>query len=159
MYYYVILPNIHSVLVGHRRPRTILYHDTILLSVSSSCSISRIVNAFCFHCSGCTCIIIIYDVTDKKSLENVPKWFTEISRYPPLQLFHSIVFAVQNSDTLLFHRYSNSSVVKIIAANKSDLTPEVDVEDGRKQAQALNCAFFETRQVVLSMCVLLNGRC
>jgi Ras-related protein Rab-1A len=50
------------------------------------------------------CIIVIYDVTNQGSFDNVPKWWREIDRY------------------------ASKQAARIVIGNKSDLTAEVDFE-------------------------------
>lgn len=67
-------------------------------------------------------IIIVYDITDKSSFENVKMWLSEIEKY------------------------ASNEVTKLLVGNKSDLTDKraVDVEEGRAYANQLGIPFLET---------------
>lgn len=67
-------------------------------------------------------IILVYDITDRESFDNVRAWVHEIDRY------------------------ANEGVVKLLVGNKSDLSSErqVSTEEGRLLAIQLNVPFIET---------------
>eukprot|EP00744_Colponema_vietnamica_P001790 GILI01002920.1.p1 GENE.GILI01002920.1~~GILI01002920.1.p1 ORF type:complete len:208 (-),score=67.56 GILI01002920.1:257-880(-) len=67
-------------------------------------------------------IIIVYDVTDRESFNNVKQWMHEIDRY-----------ACEN-------------VNKLLVGNKSDLTSKKDVtyDEGKELADSLGIQFLET---------------
>jgi len=67
-------------------------------------------------------IIIVYDITDKESFDNVRQWLFEIDRY------------------------ASESVCKLLVGNKSDLTNKraVEYEQAKAFADELNVPFLET---------------
>ncbi|KAL9253000.1 GTP-binding protein YPTM2-like protein [Drosera capensis] len=67
-------------------------------------------------------IIIVYDVTDQHSFENVKQWLSEIDRY------------------------ASDNVVKLLVGNKSDLTSNrvVSYESGKAFADEIGVPFLET---------------
>ncbi|GAB2219690.1 hypothetical protein Droror1_Dr00007327 [Drosera rotundifolia] len=67
-------------------------------------------------------IIIVYDVTDQQSFENVKQWLSEIDRY------------------------ASDNVVKLLVGNKSDLTSNrvVSYESGKAFADEIGVPFLET---------------
>jgi len=65
-------------------------------------------------------IIIVYDVTDPDSFNNVRKWMQEIDRY------------------------ASESVRKLIVGNKSDLEKRVDTAMAKEFADSMNVQFLET---------------
>ncbi|KAI3990932.1 hypothetical protein MKX01_026116 [Papaver californicum] len=67
-------------------------------------------------------IIIVYDVTDMESFNNVKKWLNEIDRY------------------------ANDSVCKLLVGNKCDLVDQkvVDTETAKAFADSLGIPFLET---------------
>ena len=67
-------------------------------------------------------IIIVYDITDKESFDNVRQWLFEIDRY------------------------ASENVCKLLVGNKSDLTNKRAVEHDNAKAFAdeLNIPFLET---------------
>lgn len=71
---------------------------------------------------GAVGIVIVYDVTDKKSFENVAHWLNEIDRY------------------------SNKDSVNILLGNKNDLieNKKVNYSDANIFSVNNNLAFFET---------------
>jgi Ras-related protein Rab-1A len=64
----------------------------------------------------------VYDITDRRSFENIRGWFNEIEKY------------------------ASENVNKTIVGNKSDLESQraVSVEEGLQLAKALNVQFMET---------------
>lgn len=68
-------------------------------------------------------IVIVYDITDRKSFEKVADWFTQIQQSEP-----------------------NEDSCKILIGNKSDLNDkrEVSVEEGESLAREYNVPFMET---------------
>ncbi|KAN0015611.1 hypothetical protein ACTFIU_008350 [Dictyostelium citrinum] len=71
---------------------------------------------------GCHGVMVVYDVTDQRSFENVPKWIQEIERY------------------------ANENVIKMVIGNKSDLASQkvVDPFLAQELADSLEISFFET---------------
>ncbi|KAN0036970.1 hypothetical protein ACTFIV_002296 [Dictyostelium citrinum] len=71
---------------------------------------------------GCHGVMVVYDATDQRSFENVPKWIQEIERY------------------------ANENVIKMVIGNKSDLASQkvVDPFLAREFADSLDISFFET---------------
>lgn len=71
---------------------------------------------------GAQGIIIVYDVTDRETFENVRTWINEIEKY------------------------SQSNVCKILVGNKCDLTGQrsVTTEEGKEFAAQFNMPFLET---------------
>ena len=70
---------------------------------------------------GANGIIIVYDVTDLDSFNNVQKWLEEITKY------------------------ASDDVIKMIVGNKSDLTTRViTFEEGQNMANKFNIPFIET---------------
>jgi Ras-related protein Rab-1A len=67
-------------------------------------------------------IIIVYDITDKESFDNVRQWMFEIDRY------------------------ASENVCKLLVGNKSDLQPKraVEYEAAKAFADELNIPFLET---------------
>lgn len=67
-------------------------------------------------------IILVYDITDRESFDNIRSWVHEIDRY------------------------ANDGVVKLLVGNKSDLHSDrqVSIEEGRELANQLNVSFVET---------------
>jgi Ras-related protein Rab-1A len=67
-------------------------------------------------------IIIVYDITDKESFDNVRQWLFEIDRY------------------------ASENVCKLLVGNKSDLTNKraVEYEQSKAFADELNIPFLET---------------
>jgi len=67
-------------------------------------------------------IIIVYDITDKESFDNVRQWLFEIDRY------------------------ASENVCKLLVGNKSDLTNKraVEYEQAKGFADELNVPFLET---------------
>lgn len=61
--------------VGHSRARTLSHTDEQLLQRYEGSFIAVI---------GAQGIIIVYDVTDRESFDNVRQWMHEIDRYLPL---------------------------------------------------------------------------
>jgi len=67
------------------------------------------------------CIICVYDVSDSKTLESVPKWWKEMDRYSP------------------------KTTVRILVGNKSDMTAAVDSTSSSEVAKNLSATlFFQT---------------
>jgi GTPase SAR1 family protein len=66
-------------------------------------------------------IIIVFDVTDQKSFDDVEKWFDEIRKYEP-------------------------NVNIVLVGNKNDLNEKrkVSFEDSKKLADKLQIPYFET---------------
>jgi small GTP-binding protein len=68
------------------------------------------------------CIIVVYDVSNLESFQTTEKWWREINRY------------------------SKKEVCRILVANKTDLEPMVQSQEGSERAQALGATyFFESR--------------
>ncbi|XP_026411272.1 ras-related protein RABD1-like isoform X3 [Papaver somniferum] len=67
-------------------------------------------------------IIIVYDVTEKESFDNVKQWLSEIDRY------------------------ANDTVCKLLVGNKCDLVEEkvVETETAKAFAEKLGISFLET---------------
>lgn len=67
-------------------------------------------------------IIVVYDITDKTSFENIESWFREIEKY------------------------ASENVNKIIIGNKADLSGDraVTTEEGQNLANTLGVQFMET---------------
>ena len=67
-------------------------------------------------------IIVVYDVTDQESFNNVKQWMNEIDRY------------------------ANEKVNKMLVGNKCDLTSKkvVQMEDAKQYAETLGIPFLET---------------
>ncbi len=67
-------------------------------------------------------IIVVYDVTDKQSFDNVKQWLNEIDRY------------------------ANENVNKLLVGNKSDLTEKkvVDYQTAKAFADEIGIPFLET---------------
>lgn len=67
-------------------------------------------------------IIVVYDVTDQESFNNVKQWLHEINRY------------------------ASENVNKLLVGNKSDLEPKrvVSAEAAKEFADSLGIAFLET---------------
>ena len=67
-------------------------------------------------------LLLLYDVTNKSSYDNIRAWLAEISEY------------------------AQEDVVIMLLGNKADLTSQrvVRVEDGEQLAKEYNCAFMET---------------
>ncbi|XP_047095623.1 ras-related protein RABD2c-like [Lolium rigidum] len=67
-------------------------------------------------------IIIVYDVTDRESFNNVKQWLSEIDRY------------------------ASDSVCKLLVGNKCDLVDSkvVDTEEAKAFAESLGMTFLET---------------
>jgi len=78
-----------------------------------------ITSSYYRHAHG---IIIVYDVTDEHTFENIQKWLEEITRYAP------------------------DNVAKLIVGNKCDLESErvVKFEDGKQMAESFGIPFIET---------------
>lgn len=89
-------------------------------------------------------IIVVYDVTDNDSFNNVKQWLHEIERY------------------------ANEDVNKLLVGNKSDLTAKrmVSTEQGKEFADSLGMAFLETsaktaqnvQQAFLTMAIQIKAR-
>mmetsp|Transcript_10113 Transcript_10113/g.42491 ORF Transcript_10113/g.42491 Transcript_10113/m.42491 type:complete len:175 (+) Transcript_10113:242-766(+) len=71
---------------------------------------------------GAQGIIIVYDVTNKQSFENVEMWLSEVNKY------------------------GSGDVNKLLVGNKSDLTSkrEVETEKGKELAESNGMKFLET---------------
>eukprot|EP01125_Pyxidicula_operculata_P008873 TRINITY_DN293_c0_g2_i1.p1 TRINITY_DN293_c0_g2~~TRINITY_DN293_c0_g2_i1.p1 ORF type:complete len:202 (+),score=32.08 TRINITY_DN293_c0_g2_i1:346-951(+) len=80
----------------------------------------RAVTGNCYR--GGHAVVIVYDVTDRESFQNVTRWFQEIGRY------------------------ACDNVLKILVGNKSDLEDErvVPYEEGHNLAESLSVDFYET---------------
>ncbi|EGR34065.1 ras small gtpase ric1, putative [Ichthyophthirius multifiliis] len=67
-------------------------------------------------------IVVVYDVTDKQSFENVKSWMSEIEKY------------------------AQENVNKLLIGNKSDLQEkrQVSFDEGQQLAQSLGIKFIET---------------
>ena len=89
--------------MGHRRPGALPHHTSS-------------------YYRGAHGIIVVYDVTDNESFNNVKQWLHEIDRY-----------ACEN-------------VNKLLVGNKSDLTSKrvVSTEQGKEFADSLGIEFLET---------------
>ena len=72
--------------------------------------------------AGAHGIIVVYDVTDAESFQNVTQWLHEIDRY------------------------ASSGVNKLLVGNKSDLTAkrQVTYEQAKEFADSMNMEFLET---------------
>ena len=72
-------------------------------------------------------ILLVYDVTDRKSFDNIRTWMRNIDQH------------------------ANEQVVKILLGNKCDMSDKraVSKEEGEKLAQEFNIDFFETSAKVL----------
>ena len=84
-----------------------------------------------FFCLFCVCtayyknadgILVVYDVTDRQSFEDVHKWMNEIKNY------------------------AASNVKLVLVGNKSDLVEsrQVSIDEGVKLADEIGVSFFET---------------
>jgi len=71
---------------------------------------------------GAMGILLVYDVTDRKSFDNIRTWMRNIDQH------------------------ANEQVVKILLGNKCDMSDKraVSKEEGEKLAQEFNIDFFET---------------
>ena len=67
-------------------------------------------------------LIIVFDVTDKNSFDNVKKWLDDVEKYSP------------------------SNIVKMLVGNKSDLDSRrvVDFHTAKEYADNLNIPYLET---------------
>ncbi|KAI3968061.1 hypothetical protein MKW92_041903 [Papaver armeniacum] len=89
-------------------------------------------------------IIIVYDVTEKESFDNVKQWLSEIDRY------------------------ANDTVCKLLVGNKCDLVEEkvVETETAKAFAEKLGISFLETsakdsinvEQIFLTMAAEIKKR-
>ena len=77
-----------------------------MLVVSCECALSRLL------CAGAQGIIIVYDVTDRETFDNVRTWINEIEKY------------------------SQAGVCKILVGNKCDMEDrrQVTFEEGQEFA-------------------------
>ncbi|KAM9945979.1 hypothetical protein ACTFIT_004262 [Dictyostelium discoideum] len=73
------------------------------------------------YIEGCHGVIIVYDVTDQRSFENVPSWIQDIERY------------------------ANENVIKMVIGNKNDLVSRkvVDPFLAQEFADSLDITFKE----------------
>jgi Ras-related protein Rab-1A len=78
--------------------------------------------AISFHFLGAQGIIIVYDVTDRETFDNVRTWITEIEKY------------------------SQAGVCKILVGNKCDMEDkrQVSEDEGREFAAQFGMPFLET---------------
>lgn len=67
-------------------------------------------------------IIIVYDVSDRKSFEMVQDWVQSINEYTD----------------------SSKTIPVVLVGNKIDLNKEVSTDEGKKLADSFNLPFFET---------------
>ena len=83
---------------------------------------------------GAQGIIIVYDVTDRESFDNVRQWMHEIERYKLFQLIYC------------HHRFANQGVCKILVGNKCDLEEnrKVSFEEGMELSKHYEIPFLET---------------
>ena len=65
-------------------------------------------------------VLVCYDVTNRKSFENVQTWVDSIKDN------------------------SSAGIKMVLVGNKTDLTREVLTDEGKKLAELHNCPFFET---------------
>ncbi|KAK5577645.1 hypothetical protein RB653_002588 [Dictyostelium firmibasis] len=74
------------------------------------------------HYRGCHGVMVVYDVTDQTSFENVPRWLQEIERY------------------------AREGIIKMIIGNKCDLVSQkvVDPFLAKELADSLDVEFLET---------------
>lgn len=89
-------------------------------------------------------IIVVYDISNRDSFDNLKKWIDDVERY------------------------SNSKVCKIIVGNKADLDEKrvVSFEEGSDFAKALGVPFIETsaktayniNELFTRMCYAMNER-
>merc|ERR1712206_37800 len=86
------------------------------------CRTGTIPNHYILYYRGAHGIIVVYDVTDMESFNNVKQWLHEIDRY-----------ACEN-------------VNKLLVGNKSDLTAKrvVEHDQGKEFADSLGIEFLET---------------
>ena len=111
---------LHSLL---QKIRTIeLDGKTIKLQIWDTAGQERFRTITSSYYRGAHGIIVVYDVTDNESFNNVKQWLHEIDRY-----------ACEN-------------VNKLLVGNKSDLTAKrvVSTEQGKEFAESLGIEFLET---------------
>mmetsp|Transcript_985 Transcript_985/g.2264 ORF Transcript_985/g.2264 Transcript_985/m.2264 type:complete len:206 (+) Transcript_985:52-669(+) len=103
--------------------RTIDLEDkTVKLQIWDTAGQERFRTIAAAYYRGAHGIVIVYDVTDESSFENVKSWMDEISKY------------------------GSDKVSKLLVGNKSDLADRraIPEEDGRKLAESLGMKFLET---------------
>ncbi|KAK6457786.1 P-loop containing nucleoside triphosphate hydrolase protein [Scheffersomyces xylosifermentans] len=103
--------------------RTIeLDHKTIKLQIWDTAGQERFRTITSSYYRGAHGIIIVYDVTDQESFNNVKQWLQEIDRY------------------------ATGGVMKLLVGNKADLSDKkiVDYDAAKEFADALDIPFLET---------------
>jgi Ras-related protein Rab-1A len=79
-------------------------------------------------------IIVVYDVTDQESFNNVKQWMNEIDRYANDKVRNCLVSSLSSSQALLCR--SQLQVNKMLVGNKSDLVTKkvilFPIDDGRE---------------------------
>lgn len=70
---------------------------------------------------GCNCVMVVYDVTDRKSFANVERWMNEVDRN------------------------ARSDAVRALVGNKTDLDDrQVTYIEGQEKAREMGVRFYET---------------
>ena len=91
-------------------------------------------------------IIVVYDVTDLDSFNNIKQWLHEIDRYISFILNTLFVFPFITASpswlmiALYVCRYASESVNKLLVGNKNDLTSQraVSFEQGKVETTTRN---------------------
>ena len=116
-------PTPYPTVVCAQKIRTVeLDAKTIKLQIWDTAGQERFRTITSSYYRGAHGIIVVYDVTDAESFNNVKQWLHEIDRY------------------------ANENVNKLLVGNKSDLQNKraVTYEQGKELADSLNIEFLET---------------
>ena len=110
---------------GIRRVRNaseLWLHPTTEVITTPLNTLETYLTAISFHFLGAQGIIIVYDVTDRETFDNVRTWITEIEKY------------------------SQAGVCKILVGNKCDMLDkrQVTEDEGREFAAQFGMPFLET---------------
>jgi len=90
-------------------------------------------------------VILLYDVTDYSSFQNVSKWLRNIDEVINLNNILSLMFTHINSD-LFFLKYAQENVSILLVGNKVDRFDSIAIrtEQGKELAKKHNIDFIET---------------
>jgi Ras-related protein Rab-1A len=119
----LLLPCAFAISCTSQKIRTLeLDGKTVKLQIWDTAGQERFRTITSSYYRGAHGIIVVYDVTDQESFNNVKQWMNEIDRY------------------------ANEKVNKMLVGNKCDLTSKkvVQMEDAKSYAETLGIPFLET---------------
>ncbi|KAG2218659.1 hypothetical protein INT45_007828, partial [Circinella minor] len=108
------------VLISQKIRTIELEGKTVKLQIWDTAGQERFRTITSSYYRGAHGIIVVYDVTDQDTFNNVKQWMQEIERY------------------------AAEGVSKLLVGNKSDMEKAVDSEQAKELADSLNIPFLET---------------